>query len=59
MLLYEIWTCLTFCDRNSNWFTLSGNRQLSFAFTICPAVEKTLSAGTDIAGIQKYFLAIF
>ena len=35
----------------------SGSKLLLLWLTMFPAVEKTLSAGTDVAGIQRYFLA--
>ena len=37
--------------------TFFGFRQLLFAVTMFPAVEKTLSEGTDVAVTQSSFLA--
>ena len=38
-------------------FTFFGFRLLLFAETSSPALENNLSAGTDVPGIQRYFLA--
>ena len=38
-------------------FTCSGVKQDLSLVTVSPAVENTLSAGVDVAGTQRYFLA--
>ena len=40
-------------------FDVSGSKKNLFWFTMCPAMLKAHSAGTDVAGIAKYFLARF
>lgn len=42
---------------NNNILIFFDDRQLRLAFTKSPADENTLSEGTDVAGIAKYFLA--
>ena len=46
-----------FVQKKTSILTLSGLRLALWQLTISPAVEKTLSAGTDVAGMQRYFLA--
>ena len=38
--------------------TEDGLRHALFLLTTCPAVLNALSDGTEVAGIQRYFLAI-
>lgn len=46
-----------FAFKNISLSTLSGNNLFRLALTIWPALENTLSDGTDVAGIQEYFKA--
>ena len=41
--------------KNTSILTDEGWRQARFLFTMCPAVLKALSDGTEVAGIDKYF----
>ena len=43
--------------KKTSMFTLSGRRQDLLRLTIFPAVLNALSAGTDVAGIARYFEA--
>jgi len=38
-------------------FTFSGSGHALFLFTTCPATLKARSDGTEVAGMQRYFLA--
>ena len=40
-------------------FTFFGFSRLRLMETSSPALETTLSAGTDVPGMQRYFFAIF
>ena len=56
---YFLVTCATKGKRfrNTSMFTCSGLKQYLNFVTASPAVESTLSAGVDVAGMHKYFLA--
>ena len=47
-----------FFFKNISWSTCSGSKTLLCVVTMSPAVLNTLSAGTLVAGIQRYLLAM-
>ena len=46
-----------FFDKNTGLFTLFGVRRFLRLLAICPELLKTLSEGTLVPQIQRYFLA--
>jgi len=44
--------------RKTRELTDSGNKHACFSLIMYPAPLKALSEGTDVAGIQRYFLAM-
>ena len=54
----EIGSSQGFLPKKTSMLTFSGSRHARFSFTTYPAILKALSEGTDVAGMQRYFLAI-
>ena len=48
-----------FPARNTNMFIFSERRQDRFSLAMHPATLNALSAGTEVAGTQRYFLAMY